>query len=324
MHGIVIEEIGGPEKLKYQELTDHRLEPGEVRVKHTAIGVNYIDIYYRTGAYKTALPTVLGVEAAGVVEELGPNVEGLEVGDRVAYGTSTTILGAYSTYRNIPYLQLVKLPEHITDEMAATIMVKGLTAHTLLRRVYPVQQGQSVLIHAAAGGVGTYLSQWTKYLGCTVIGTIGSEEKRDYAKANGCDHVINYSEEDFVQKTRDITNGSGVVVVYDGVGKDTFEKSLQCLCPFGLMVTYGQSSGRIPPFDVMQLARGNLFLTRPTLSLYKNDLNERLLSCMDVFEGFKLEGLKANISHKIPLQEAAEAHKLLESRETTGSIILIP
>lgn len=322
MHGIVIEETGGVDKLKYKEVPDHTLEPGEVRVKHTAIGVNYIDVYYRTGFYKTSLPSVLGVEAAGVVEEVGPGVEGFLPGERVAYGTSTTILGAYSTHRNIPVTQLMKLPGEISDEMGATIMVKGLTAHTLLRRVYPVQQGQAVLIHAAAGGVGTFLAQWTKYLGCTVIGTVGSEEKREYAMKNGCDHVINYTTEDFVAQTRDFTHGAGVAVVYDAVGKDTFEKSLQCLMPFGLMISYGQSSGRIPPFDVLNLARGNLFLTRPTLNVYKHEMNERIISCLEVFDGFKKQGLKARINCRIPLQEAAEAHRLLESRKTTGSIIL--
>lgn len=324
MKGIIIEETGGVEKLKFQEVSDHKLESGEVRVKHTAIGVNYIDIYYRTGLYKTALPSVLGIEAAGVVEEIGPNVKGFEVGERVAYGTSTTLLGAYCTKRNIPINQLVKLPDMISDEVAATIMVNGLTAHSLLRRVYPVQQGQTILIHAAAGGVGTYMTQWAKYLGCTVIGTVGSEEKRKWAEDNGCDHVINYQTEDFVTKSREITNGYGVVAVYDSVGKDTFDKSLQCLMPFGLMVSYGQSSGRVPSFDIMQLARGNLFLTRPTLNVYKHDYNELQISCLEVYEGIQSGALKPKITNKFPLQDAAKAHELLESRKSTGSIILIP
>lgn len=324
MYGISIEETGGIEKMQYKQLPDHNLEFAEVKIRHTAIGVNYIDVDYRKGVYRTSLPSVLGIEAAGVVEEIAPGAEGFAVGDRVAYGTATTLLGAYSTYRNMPSEYLIKIPDHIPDEIAATVMVQGLFAQTLLRRVYMVHQGQSVLIHAAAGGVGTYLTQWAKYLGCTVIGTVGSDEKKEWALENGCCHVVNYNTEDFASIAREVTNGSGVAVVFDGVGHDTFEKSLKCIMPFGLMVSYGQSSGRVAPVDVMDLARGNIFLTRPTLNVYKHDYNEMVMGAMEVFEGVNVGALMPRIIHQVPLQEAAEAHRLLESRESKGSIILIP
>lgn len=324
MYGITIDSTGSTSNMKYKKMPDHPLESGEVKIKHTAIGVNYIDIYYRTGLYKTTYPATLGIEAAGIIEEVGPNCGDFKVGDRVAYGTATSILGAYSTYRNIPAQYLVPIPDYITDEQAATIMVKGMTAHFLLRRVYVVQQGQHILIHAAAGGVGTYMCQWANYLGCKIVGTVSSKEKADWASENGCTYPVIVGKDDFVIKARHVTEGKGVTVCYDSVGKDTFKKSLECLMPYGLMVSFGQSSGRVPPIDVLNLARGSLFLTRPTLNLYKSDRNELFASANEIFEAIKAGALKPKITEQIPLKDAAKAHKLLESRKTMGSIILKP
>jgi NADPH2:quinone reductase len=322
--GIQIIETGGVDKLKYVDIPDHKLEAGEVRIRHTAIGVNFIDIYYRTGMYRTALPSILGVEAAGVVSDIGAGVENFKVGDRVAYGTSTTLLGAYSTYRNMPQQFLVTIPPYVDDATAAALMLKGMTAHMLCRRVITLQQGWNILVHAAAGGVGTLVSQWAKYLGCNVIGTVGADEKKNWAFQNGCSHVINYTTEDFVAATRNATGGRGVEIAYDGVGKNTFQKSLDCIAPFGLMCSFGQSSGRVDPVDILQLSRGSLFMTRPILGQYKADKNELQISAIEIFEGIKQNFIDPKITHKIPLQEAAEAHRLLEGRKTMGSIVLIP
>lgn len=324
--GIFIEETGGIEKLQFKDVPDHKLEPNEIRIKHTAIGVNFIDIYYRKGVYQTSLPSGLGVEAAGIIEEIGAAIppEEFKVGERVAYGTSTTLLGAYSTHRNVPAHLLVKIPDEITDEQAATLMLKGMTAHALVRRCFIIQQGMNILVHAAAGGVGSYVSQWGKYLGANVIGTVGSAEKIEAAKQNGCAHIINYEEEDFVSKVREYTENAGVSVVYDGVGQATFEKSIECLMQFGLMVSYGQASGRVEPFDILKLSRGSQFVTRPSMAHYKADRQEFVMSALEIFEGVKVGALMPRINHRIPLQEAAEAHKLLESRQTTGSVILTP
>lgn len=322
--GIVVSEVGGAEKLKYVDIPDKKPQAGEVRIRHTAIGVNFIDIYYRSGLYRAALPSVLGIEAAGVVSEVGAGVEQFKIGDRVAYGTATSLLGAYSTYRNIPAQYLVSIPPYIDDETAAALMVKGMSAHMLCRRVILPQQGWNVLVHAAAGGVGTILCQWLKYFECNIIGTVGSDEKMKWAFDNGCTHVINYNKDDFAAKTRAITNNYGAHIVYDGVGKATFEKSLDCLAQFGLLCSFGQSSGKIPPFDVLQLARGSQFITRPSLGNYKADRNELQISAIEVFEGVKQGFLNPRISHKIPLSEAAEAHRLLESRMVMGSVVLVP
>ncbi len=322
--GIQITETGGVDKLKYVDIPDHKLQPGELRIRHTAIGVNYIDIYYRTGLYRTATPSVLGIEAAGIVEEVGSGVENFKIGDKVAYGTATTTLGAYSTYRNMPAEYVVTVPPHIEDEIAAALMVKGMTAHMLCQRVLMLQQGWNVLVHAVAGGVGTLVSQWANYIGCNVIGTVGSEEKRQWAHDNGCAHVINYNTHDFAAEIRNITDGVGVAVAYDGVGKDTFQKSLESLSRFGLMCSFGQSSGRVEPTDVLQLSRGSLFMTRPTLGHYKSDRNELQVSAIEIFEGVKQGFLNPRVTQRIPLAEAAEAHKMLENRATTGAIVLIP
>lgn len=322
--GIQITETGGAEKLKYVDIPDHKLVAGEVRIRHTAIGVNYIDIYYRTGLYRTATPAVLGIEAVGIIEEVAAGVEGFKVGDRVGYGTATTLLGAYSTHRNMPIEHLVAIPSYVDDVTAAALMVKGMTAHMLCRRVMALHQGWNVLIHAAAGGVGTILSQWAHYLGCNVIGTVGSDDKKQWALDNGCTHVINYNTQDFVSEVRVATEGHGCAVAYDGVGKDTFEKSLECVSPFGLICSYGQSSGRIPPQDILKLSRGSLFLTRPTLGHYKSDRNELTVSAIEIFDGIKQGFLDPKVTHQIPLAEAAEAHKLLENRKVIGSVVLIP
>jgi len=322
--GIQISEVGGVEKLKYVDIPDRKPQAGEVRIRQTAIGVNYIDIYYRTGLYRAAMPGIIGVEAAGVVSEVGAGVTNFKIGDRVAYGTATTMLGSYATYRNMPVEYLVSIPPYIDDATAAALMLKGMSAHMLCRRVIMPQQGWNILVHAAAGGVGTLLSQWLKTLGCNVIGTVGSEAKMKWAYDNGCSHVINYTTDDFAAATRTITNGTGAAIVYDGVGKDTFQKSLDCLATFGLMVSYGQSSGRVPPMDILQLSRGSQFITRPTLGHYKSDRNELNISAIELFEGVKNGFLNPRITHRIPLQEAAEAHRLLESRQTMGSIVLIP
>jgi len=323
--GIIIDTPGGVENMKYGNIPDHKLEYGELRIKNTAIGVNYIDVYYRKGLYKCAFPNVLGIEAVGVVEEAAIDVAAdFKPGDRVAYGTNPTLLGAYSTHRNMPFEYVTKIPDYISDEVAATLMVKGMTAHMLCQRAIRMHQGWRVLVHAAAGGVGTYLCQWLKYLGAIVIGTVGSDDKIKWAEENGCTYVINYNKEDFVQKVRDYTEGAGVSVCYDSVGKDTFQKSMNCIMPFGVMISYGQSSGFVPPIEILELARTGVFLTRPTLNLYKKDYNEFIMSSVEIFEGVKNNFLRPHITHKIPLKDAAEAHKLLESRETKGSIILIP
>src|SRR5690606_31467383 len=267
-HAIRIHEHGGPEVLRWEPVEVPAPGPGELRIRHTAVGLNFIDIYYRTGLYQPpGLPFTPGSEAAGVVEEVGEGVEGFKPGDRVAYGSAS--LGAYSEQRLVAADRVVHLPDNIDDATAAAMMLKGMTAQYLLRRTYRVEAGDTILIHAAAGGVGKIVCQWAKLLGARVIGTVGSDEKAEEVRQLGCDHVIVYSREDFVARVREITDGRGVDVVYDSVGADTFMKSLDCLRPLGMMVSFGQSSGKIPPFDVGILAqKGCLFLTRPTLFTY--------------------------------------------------------
>ena len=323
-HAIIVDSHGDAEKLKYAQVTDSKPNSGEVRLKHTAIGVNFIDVYHRTGLYGTNVPFIPGVEACGIVEEVGPNVGGLQVGDRVAYGTAINAQGAYSTHRNIDANLLIKVPADISDEVAAAIMVKGMTAHYLIRRTYVVGPGANILVHAAAGGVGTYLCQWASYSGCNVIGTVSTAEKAKWASENGCAYPLNVKSEDWPEQVKAITGGLGVGVVYDSIGKDTFLRSFDCLMPLGLMVSYGQSSGPVPPFDLSVLAKGNFFLTRPTLGFYKGDRNELILSGMELFEAVRLGAIAPKITQKIPLKDAAEAHRLLESRQTMGSIILVP
>jgi NADPH2:quinone reductase len=320
-HAIRIHKPGGPEVLSWEEIAVGDPGPGEIRVRHTAVGLNYIDTYHRSGLYKLEYPAVIGMEGAGVVEAVGEGVTQLRPGDRIAYGTS---LGAYAEVRLMPAEKAIKLPDSIDDRTAAAMMLQGMTVEYLVRRTYKVQPGDTVLLHAAAGGIGLIASQWLNHLGATVIGTVGSEEKAEIARAHGCHHVINYRTQDFVAEVKRITGGEGVPVVYDGVGKDTFLPSLDCLRPRGLMVSFGNASGPVPPFDILTLsAKGSLFLTRPTLNTYtatRADLEESANSLMNVVAS---GAVKIEVNQTYPLREAAQAHRDLESRRTTGSTVLL-
>jgi len=320
---IRIHETGGPEVMKWEDVPDREPGPGEALVRHGAVGVNFIDIYHRTGLYPVQLPTVLGLEGAGVVEAVGPGVVEVQVGDRVAYAGGP--LGAYAERRVIPADRLVPLPHDISDIQAAGMMLKGMTAQYLLRRTFPVAAGDTILVHAAAGGVGLILCQWAKHLGATVIGTVGSEEKAELAKAHGCDHPILYKTQDFVAKVRELTDDAGVPVVYDGVGADTFMKSLDCLRPMGMMVSFGQSSGKIPPIDLGILsAKGSLFVTRPTLMTYTAQRQDLVASAVELFEVVRHGFIRIEVGATRPLAEAAHAHRDLVERRTTGSTVLLP
>lgn len=315
---------GGPESLVYEEIDPGRPGPGQVLIRHTAIGLNFIDIYYRTGLYPApgGLPMVPGGEGAGVVEEVGPEVTRLEVGDRVAYATGT---GAYAERRIIAADRLVKLPDNISDEQAAGMMLKGMTAEYLLRRTYRVKPGDTILFHAAAGGVGLIAGQWAKHLGATTIGTAGSAEKVELARANGYDHVINYREKDFVAEVSSITDGGKCEVVYDSVGKDTFEGSLDCLKPMGLLALFGQSSGPVPPFNLGVLAqKGSLYITRPTLFVYNARREDLEASANALFDVVGKGIVDISINQRYPLKDAARAQADLEARRTTGTTILVP
>lgn len=319
---IRIHETGGPEVLKIEHVNVNAPGEGEVLVAQTAIGINFIDTYHRKGLYPLPLPATLGIEACGYVEAIGAGVSGLNVGDRVAYATGT--VGAYTTERVIEQRYLVHVPDGISDEEAAAGLAKGLTAHYLLHRAFVIRPGSSViLVHAAAGGVGQLLCQWASVYDCTVIGTVSSEEKAAIARENGCTHVINYRTENFVERVMEITHGLGVSVVYDSVGKDTFLDSLQCLQPFGMMISYGQSSGAVPPFDISLLAEKNIFLTRPTLSAYKRHRMELILSAEEVFERLKNGHIRLNIHNHYDFEDIAQAHRDLESRQTTGASVLM-
>jgi len=313
---------GGPEVLQVADVDVPPARAGEVRVRHHAIGVNFLDTYHRTGLYPVALPSGLGVEAAGIVESVGEGVEGFAVGDRVAYVHGAP--GAYADLRCVPASALVQVPAAVSLEVAGSAMVKGMTAEYLLCRTFAVLSGHSVLIQAAAGGMGQLLSAWARHLGAEVIGTVGSEAKAEVARASGCHHVINYATEDFVARVRELTGGVGVHVVYDGVGQSTFEGSLDCLRRRGMMVSYGQASGKIPPFEVGGLARrGSLFLTRPSLFDYIAVPADRLASAAAVFAMIEAGVLDLAPTTRLPLAEAAEAHRRLESRATSGSTILL-
>jgi NADPH2:quinone reductase len=313
---------GGPDVLSLDELDVRAPGPGEARVRHTAIGVNFVDTYHRSGLYPLPLPSGIGVEAAGVVEEVGAGVQEVRPGDRVAYAATP---GAYAEARLIAADRLVRLPEKITDTQAAAMMVKGLTVQALLRRTHAVQAGETVLFHAAAGGVGLIAVQWLKAIGATVIGTVGSDAKAALARAHGCDHVVVYTREDFPKRVREITGGAGVPVVYDSVGKDTFEGSLDCLRPMGLMVSYGNASGPVPPFDIGVLSRkGSLFLTRPTVFTYIARREDLVRGATELFEMVLSGKVKIEIGGTWPLARAAEAHRALQSRSTTGSLLLLP
>jgi NADPH2:quinone reductase len=319
---IRIQKTGGPEVLTLEDVTLAAPGAGEARVRHTAVGVNYVDVYHRTGVYPLPLPTGIGVEAAGVVEEVGAGVDHVRAGDRVAYVSPP---GSYAEARVLPADRLVKLPDGISDRTAAGALLKGLTVQALVRRTYPVKAGETVLVHAAAGGVGTIMVQWLKALGATVIGTVGSDEKAKLARANGADHVIVYTREKFPERVREITGGAGVPVVYDSVGKATWEGSLDSLRPFGLMVTFGNASGTVPPFDVGVLGRkGSLYVTRPTVFGYVARREDLERGAAELFEVLRSGKVKIEISRTFPLAAAADAHRALESRATTGSLVLLP
>jgi NADPH2:quinone reductase len=315
---------GGPEVLTWDEVTLGSPAAGQVFVRHTAVGLNYIDTYHRTGLYSIpSMPSGIGLEAAGVIEAVGEGVTEFAVGDRVAYGSGP--IGAYSEARNIPADKLVKLPDGIEDRTAAAIMLKGLTAQYLLRRTYRVNAGDTVLIHAAAGGIGLLLCQWAKHLGATVIGTVGSTAKSELARAHGCDHTILYRVADVPKRVRELTGGAGVPVVYDGVGKDTFMHSLDCLAPLGMMVAFGNASGAIPSFDPLLLnQKGSLFFTRPSLMHYAAKRQDLLAMAAELFDVVQSGAVKVEINQTYRLFDAAHAHRDLESRKTTGSSVLLP
>ena len=319
-NAIRVHQVGGPEVLAWEEVEVGRPGPGAVRLRQDAAGLNYIDVYHRTGLYPQPLPFVPGVEGAGVIEAVGPDVTGLKVGDRVAYSGP---LGGYAEERLIAADKLVKLPESISTEQAAAMMLQGMTARMLLRSVHRVQPGETILIHAAAGGVGLIVCQWAKALGATVIGTVSSEEKAKLARAHGCDHPIIYTNQDFVAEVDRITLGAKLPVVYDSIGKNTFLKSIDCLAPRGMMVSFGNASGPVDPFPPSLLAqKGSLFLTRPTLYNYTATRSELEEAATDLFEVVASGKVKIEIKQRFALQNAAEAHRALEARQTTGSTIL--
>lgn len=323
MKAIRFEQPGGPEVLKLVDVDLPAPGPGEVRVRHTAIGLNYIDTYHRSGLYPLPLPSGIGLEAAGVVAELGEGVTSLAVGDRIAYGAGP--LGAYSQACNAPANRLTKVPDNIDDATAAAMMLKGMTVRYLFKATYELKPGQTILFHAAAGGVGLIACQWAKALGVTVIGTVGSEEKAELARAHGCDHTINYREENVAARVRELTDGKGVPVVYDGVGQATLEGSLDSLQPRGLMVTFGNASGPIRNFDLGILsAKGSLYITRPTLMTYvasDEDLQATASDVMDVVSSGKV---KLTVNQRYALGDASKAHEDLEARRTTGATVLLP
>lgn len=322
-HAIRIYETGGPEVMRWEELALPDPAPNEARVRHEAVGLNFIDVYFRSGRYPLQPPSGLGLEGAGVVEAVGAAVTAVKVGDRVAYAGGP--LGAYAEARNIPADRLVALPPAIDFRTAAAMMLQGMTAQYLLRRTYRVQPGDAILIHAAAGGVGLLVCQWAKALGATVIGTVGSDAKAVLAKAHGCDHPIVYTREDFVARVREITGGAGVPVVYDSVGADTFMKSLDCLRPLGMMVTFGQSAGPVEPLDTQELSkRGSLFLTRPTLFTYVAQRADLLRSAGELFDMVESGKLRIEVNQTYALRDAARAHADLAERRTTGSTVLLP
>jgi NADPH2:quinone reductase len=321
-HAIRIKEYGGPEVLSWDAIEVGEPGPGQAKLRQTAVGLNYIDTYQRSGLYKVPLPFIAGSEAAGVVEAVGSDVKDIKVGDHVAYAGA---LGAYAEARLAPADKLVKLPDGISDEQGAAMMLQGMTAQYLVRTTYPIKKGDTILIHAAAGGVGLIVCQWAKYLGATVIGTVSTEAKAALAKQHGCDYPILYTKEDFVARVKDITGGAGVPVVYDSVGKDTFYKSLDCLAPLGLMASFGQSSGPYGPVDIGILAgKGSLFLTRPTLGTYTAKRADLLKVAGELFDVVKKGVVKIEISQTFPLKNAADAHRALEGRKTTGSVVLLP
>jgi len=318
---IRIHEAGGPEVLKWETVEVGEPGPGQVRLRQEAAGLNYIDVYHRTGLYPQPLPFIPGVEGAGVVAAVGDGVAGVKAGDRVAYAGP---IGGYAEERLIAADQLVRLPAAISTEQAAAMMLQGLTAHMLLRGAYRVKPGDTILIHAAAGGVGLIVCQWAKALGATVIGTVGSDEKAELARAHGCDHPIVYTRDDFVAEVERITGGAKLPVVYDSIGRDTFLKSLDCLRPRGLMVSFGNASGPVDPFPPGILAqKGSLFLTRPTMYHYTATRAELEAAANELFELVENGTIRIEVNQRFPLRDAAEAHRALEARRTSGSTVLI-
>ncbi len=322
-HVIRIHRTGGPEVLQWDSVDIGDPSPGQVRLRQTACGLNYIDIYMREGIYPPGdLPAVLGMEAAGVVEELGDGVVDLKVGDRVAY---PMVVGGYAQARLIDAQRLVRIPDSIDDPTAATMMLKGLTAHYLLFRTYPVKRGDTILVYAASGGVGLMLCQWAKHLGATVIGCVGSKEKAKLAMANGCDHPVFYREDDVAERVREITHGEGVPVVYDGMGQQTFETSLNCLRPFGVMVTFGNITGQVEPFAPKILApKGSLYVTRPTLATHVSTRELLVEGANRLIDVISKGIVKNNVNQRYALKDAEQAHRDIEARKTTGSTVLIP
>ena len=323
MKAIKIEKNGGPEVMKIEEITLGKPGNDEVLIKHVAIGLNYIDNYHRSGLYPLKLPTGIGLEASGIIKEVGPNVSNFSVGDKVAY--SAIPLGAYSTHRIFPTKNLVKVPDGIDLNLAATLMTKGLTTFYLLHKTYAVSSGETILFHAAAGGVGQIFCQWAKSLGCKVIGTVGSDEKINLAKKNGCDEVINYSKEDFAKKVMKLTDGKGLPVIYDGVGKSTFEKSLECLKTRGMMVSFGNASGALNPIDVTKMLQPKgLFFVRPSMGQYLSTNEELNEASKMLFEKISSGKVKIDIFKKYKLDDVVQAHIDLESRKITGAAVIIP
>ncbi len=322
-NAIVVREPGGPEAMRYEAVELGRPGPGEVRVRHRAVGINFIDVYFRTGAYPAPLPLTPGGEGAGDVVEVGEGVTHVAPGDRVAYAGPG--FGSYAQERIMPAHSLVRLPDAISYETGAAMMLKGLTAQYLLRKTYRVKAGDTILMHAAAGGVGLILCQWARHLGCTVIGTVGSRDKGDLARAHGCDHVIYYREEDFAARVKEITGGRLCEVVYDGIGKATFPASLDCLKPFGTFASFGSASGPIDAFNIGLLAqKGSLYATRPTLFTHiaKREALDEMAA--ELFAVVAAGAVRIDVHGRWPLAEAAEAHRALESRSTTGALILVP
>ncbi|WP_206932186.1 NADPH:quinone reductase [Roseococcus thiosulfatophilus] len=322
-HSIRIHEHGGPEQLVWEEVPLPAPKPGEALVRHKAVGLNFIDVYFRTGLYKLPnLPATIGMEGAGVVEAIGEGVTEVAVGDRVAYASGP--VGAYAEARTIKADRLVKLPEAIGFEDAAAMMLQGMTAQYLLRTTYRVKAGETILVHAAAGGVGLIMCQWAKHLGATVIGTVSTEAKAELARAHGADHVV-LTSEDLPSAVKKITGGAMVPVVYDSVGRDTFMPSLDCLAPLGFMVSYGNASGPVPPIDIGVLAaKGSLYLTRPTLASYTAKREDLVAVANDLFDVVAKGAVKMNVNQRYKLKDAAQAHRDLEARKTTGSTVLLP
>ena len=323
MKAVEINKTGGPEVLEVKDISLDKPGPDQVTIEQKAIGLNYIDTYHRSGLYPLKLPIGLGLEGAGIITDVGENVKDFNVGDKISYAGIP--LGSYCSHRNYPTKNLVKVPDGIDLEVAATLMTKGLTTFYLLHKTYPVKSGETILFHAAAGGVGQIFGQWAKSLGCTVIGTVGSDEKIKIAKANGCDHIINYTKENFSEKVKEITNGVGVPVVYDGVGKKTFDGSIECLKVRGMMVSFGNASGPLDPVNVPKdIQPKGLYLTRPSIGQYFTNRKELQAGADAVFEKVKFGKIKIKISKEYSLIDAKKAHEDLEARKLIGPAILIP